>query len=93
MSWDNPMNKLMLGPEMLKKREWEVIETKQNLNITQDTQSNYVDRNEIHKIFEVDVHVYPKIKLRRSALWRGAYKGIAPRWVLLVCISVWISLF
>ena len=31
VTWDNPMNKVVLGPELLKEMEQEVVKIKQNL--------------------------------------------------------------
>lgn len=36
ISWDNPMNRITLGPEILKELEQEVIKIKQNLKICKD---------------------------------------------------------
>jgi hypothetical protein len=38
VSWDNPVNIIMLGLEMFKEMEQEVIKIKQNLKTTQDRQ-------------------------------------------------------
>jgi hypothetical protein len=44
VSWSNPMNKITIGPNMLKEMEQQVIQIKKNLKIAQDRQKSYVDR-------------------------------------------------
>jgi hypothetical protein len=36
INWDNPVDKIILGPEMLKEMEQEVIKIKQNLKASQN---------------------------------------------------------
>ena len=36
MTWDNPLNKVVLGPKLLKEMEQEVVKIKQNLKVAQD---------------------------------------------------------
>ena len=36
LTWDNPVNRVVLGPELLKKMEQEVVRIRQNLKATQD---------------------------------------------------------
>ena len=36
MTWDNPVNRIVLGLELLKEMEQEVVKIKQNLKETQD---------------------------------------------------------
>jgi hypothetical protein len=38
ISWDNPVDKITLGPDMLKEMEQQVIQIKQNLKVAQDRQ-------------------------------------------------------
>ena len=38
VTWDNPMNRIVLGPELLKEMEQEVVKIRQNLKIAQDRQ-------------------------------------------------------
>ena len=33
LTWDNPMNRVVLGPELLKEMEKEVIKIRQNLKV------------------------------------------------------------
>jgi hypothetical protein len=45
VSWDNPTNRVLLGPEFLKDMEDQMVKIKQNLKATQDRQNSYVDKN------------------------------------------------
>ena len=36
VTWDNPVNKVVLGPELLKEMEQEVVMIRQNLKVAQD---------------------------------------------------------
>ena len=33
VTWDNPMNRVVLGPELLKETEQEVVKIRQNLKV------------------------------------------------------------
>jgi hypothetical protein len=79
ISWDNPMNRITLGPEMLKYMQQKVIKIKQNLKITQDRQRIYTDKNQMHKEVKVGENVYLKMKPQKSLLKLGAYAKLAPR--------------
>jgi hypothetical protein len=58
ISWDNPVDIITLGPDMLKEMEQQVIQIKQNLKIAQDRQKSYADRNRTPREFKVGDHVY-----------------------------------
>ena len=36
VTWDNPVNRVVLGPELLKEMEQEVVKIRKNLKATQD---------------------------------------------------------
>ena len=36
VTWDNPVNRIVLGPELLKEMEQEVVKIRQNLKAAQD---------------------------------------------------------
>ena len=48
MTWDNPVNKVVLGPKFLKEMEQEVVKIRKNLKAAQDRQKIYADK---HKFF------------------------------------------
>ena len=45
ISWDNPIDRVIVGPKMLKDMEEQVVKIRQNLKIAQDRQKSYADRN------------------------------------------------
>ena len=58
MTWDNLVNIIVLGPELLKEMEQEVAKIRQNLKAAKDRQKiNYADRNKVHREFSVGDHV------------------------------------
>ena len=44
MTWDNPVNKVVLGPELLKEMEQEVVKIRQKLKVAPDRQKSYADK-------------------------------------------------
>ena len=58
MTWDNPVNRIVLGLKLLKEMEQEVAKIRHNLKETQDKQKIYGDKNRVHKEFSVGVNVY-----------------------------------
>ena len=49
VNWDNPVNKVVLGPELLKEMEQEVVKIRQNLKAAQDKQKIYADTHRVKK--------------------------------------------
>ena len=45
VSWDNPVDRVIVGPKMLKDMEEQVVKIRQNLQIAQDRQKRYADKN------------------------------------------------
>jgi hypothetical protein len=52
VSWDNPVDRAVVGPELLKEMEDQMLKIKQNLKVSQDRQKSYVDRNRTHRVPE-----------------------------------------
>ena len=61
VTWDSPMDQLMLGPDLLMDLEQLVTKVQVNLKEAQDYQKIYVDRKRKGKDFLGD-HVYLKVK-------------------------------
>ena len=53
MTWDNPVNRVVLGPELLKEMEQEVVKIRQNLKVAQDRQKRYGDKHRMSRDFSV----------------------------------------
>jgi hypothetical protein len=47
VSWDNPMDRVVLGPKVLKEMEEKMVKIKQHLKETHDTKKSYVDKGKI----------------------------------------------
>ena len=45
ISWDNPMDRVIVGPELLKDMEDQMVKLKQNLKVAQDRQKSYAAHN------------------------------------------------
>ena len=48
VTWDNPVNAIVLGPKLLKEMEQEVIKIRQNLKAAQDRKKNYADKHRMN---------------------------------------------
>jgi hypothetical protein len=79
VSWDNPADRTIVGPELLKEMEDQMFKIKKNLKSTQDRQKIYVDKNRIHKEFKVGDHVFLEVKANRSSLKLGSCAKLAAR--------------
>ena len=49
MTWDNPVNNIVLGPYLLKEMEQEVAKIRKNLKAAQDRQKRYADKHREEK--------------------------------------------
>jgi hypothetical protein len=79
VSWDNPVDRTVVGPELLKKMEDQMIKIKQNLKASQDRQKSYVDKNKTQREFKVGDHVFLKVKANRSSLKLRSCAKLAAR--------------
>ena len=68
VTWDNPVDRVVLGPELLKEIEQEVVNIRQNLKSSQDRQKSYADKHRMNREFSVGDHVYLKVKEKKSSL-------------------------
>jgi hypothetical protein len=80
VSWDNPVDRIILGPDMLKEMETIVQKEKQNLKIAQDRQKSFADLKRTHAKFNIGDHVYLKVRPKNSALKLGKSTKLAPRY-------------
>ena len=62
VTWDSPMDRLMLGPDLLKDLEKLVTKVQLNLKEAQDHQKIYVDNKRKDKDYQISDHVYLKVK-------------------------------
>ena len=73
MTWDNPVNRIVLGPELLKEMEQEVVKIRQNLKAAQDRQKSYADKHRVNREFSVGDHVCLRVRARKSSLKLGSW--------------------
>ena len=57
VTWDSPMDQLMLGPNLLMKLEQLVTKVQVNLKEAQDLQKSYADRKRKDKDFQIGDHI------------------------------------
>jgi hypothetical protein len=69
--WDNPADREVIGPDLLREMEEQMLKTKQILKAAQDRQKNYADKGRTHKKFKVGDHVFLKVKANKSSLMLG----------------------
>jgi hypothetical protein len=74
------VDKITLGPELLKEMEQAIIKIRHNLKISQDKQKSYADSKRTHKYFKVGDHVYLNVKPKWSSLRMGTYAKLAPHY-------------
>ena len=80
VSWDNPVDILVIGLEMLKDmKEW-MIKIKQNLKIAHDRHKSYVDKFWTFKELQVGKHVFLKVRENKSSLKLGSCKKLVARY-------------
>ena len=72
MTWDNPVNRVVLGLELLKEMEQEVVNIRQKLKAAHDRQKSYTDKHRVNREFSVGDHVYLRVRERKSFLKLGS---------------------
>jgi hypothetical protein len=79
VSWDNPTDRVVLGSELLKDMEDQVVKIKQNLKEAKDRKKFYEDKNMTYREFKVGEHVILKVKPKKSSLKLGSCTKLAAR--------------
>ena len=72
VTWDSLVNRVVLGPELLKEMEQEVVKIRQKLKAAQDRHKSYVDKHRMNREFSVGDHVYLRVRARKSSLKLGS---------------------
>ena len=80
VTWDNPVNRVVLGPELLKEMEQEVVKIRKNLKVAQDRQKIYVDKHRMNRKFSVGDHVYLRVRAKKNSLKLGICAKMSPRY-------------
>jgi hypothetical protein len=71
INWDNRADRAIVGSELLKEMEEQMLKIKKNLKAAQDKQKIYADKNITHEEFKVGEHVFLKVKANKSSLKLG----------------------
>ena len=71
ITWNNPVDRLMLRPDLLKELELIVKQVQSNLNNAQNKQKSHADLKRTQKEFQVGVHVFVKVKPRKISFNLG----------------------
>jgi hypothetical protein len=79
VSWDNPTDRVVLGPELLKDMEDQMVKIKQNLKASQDRHKVYADKNRKARQFKVGDNVLLKVKPKKISLKLGSCIKLAAR--------------
>ena len=80
ISWSSPVDRLMLGPELLRDMELTMKHVQQNLKVAEDRKKSYADQKRTPRDFKVGDHVFVKVKPRRSSLKLGRCTKLTPRY-------------
>ena len=79
VTWDIPVDWLILGPGLLKDLEKLVTKVQVNRKEPQDHQKGYVDKKIKDKYYQIGDHVYLKVKAKQSSLSLGRCGKLSPR--------------
>ena len=70
----------MVGPDLLREMEEQMLKIKQNLKAAQERQKSYDDKGRTHREFKVGDHVFLKVKANKSSLKLGNCSKLAARY-------------
>ena len=62
VTWDSPVDWLILGPDLLNDLEQFVAKVQVNLKEAQDGHKRYADKQRKDKYYQIGDHVYLKVK-------------------------------
>ena len=78
--WSNPVDRLVLGPKLLKGMDLILKQVQGNFKIAQEQQKSQADLKRTPKEFQVGEHVFIKVRPKKSSLRLGSYAKLAPRY-------------
>ena len=81
LSWDSLEDRILLGPEMLRDMEQQVVRIREHLTTAQDRQKKYADAHRTDKQFAVGEKVFLRVRPRKSPIRYGKGSKLAPRFV------------
>ena len=80
ISWSNLVDRLVLGPELLKEMELIVKQVQGNLKVAKERQKSQADLKQTQKEFQVGEHVFIKVRPKKSSLKLGSCAKLAPQY-------------
>ena len=80
VTWDNPMNRIVLGPELLKEMEQEVAKIRHDLKAAQDRHKRYADKHRVYIEFSVGDHVYLRVREKKISFKLRSCAKLSPRY-------------
>ena len=78
VSWSNPVNRITIGPNMLKEMKHQVTQIKQNLKVTQNRQKSYADQKRTPREFKTGDQVYLRVMPKNISLRMGDCAKFSP---------------
>ena len=79
ISWSNRVERVVLGPELLKEMELIVKKVQGNLKVEQDRKKSQANLKRTQKEFQVGEHIFIKVRPKKSSLILGSCAKLAPR--------------
>ena len=79
VSWDNPLDKIVIELKLLKEMEEQMVKIKHNLKVAQDRKT-YIDKKRTHRDFKVGEHVFLKVKSKKSSMKLGSFPKLEVRY-------------
>jgi hypothetical protein len=80
VSWDNPANRVVIGPYVLKEMEEEMLKIRHNLKASRDRKKIYANKNGFFRYFKVGKHIFLQVKEKISSLILGCCPKLAARY-------------
>jgi hypothetical protein len=77
VSWDNSTDCTVVGPDLFREMEENIVKIRKNLNAAQYRKKSCSDKGRTHMEFGVGDHVFLKVKARCSSLKLGKYSKLA----------------
>jgi hypothetical protein len=77
---DNPVDRVVIGIELLKEMEEQMVKIRHNLKDARNTKKTYANKNIIFKYFKVGQHVFLKVKEKRSSLRLVSFPNLVARY-------------
>ena len=79
ISQSDPVNRVLIRPDMLRYMEQEMQLIKKNLEAAEDRKKKYANQNRLFKGFHVGEHVYLHIKPKKITFQIGSCTKLAPQ--------------